>query len=180
MSNWSWPAFLREIEATEKSWIIKGTSPGPGMVGWIPQPLGQFAAMLMDAMAASQVSRPVFLDAGSGPGTKVLLAAALFGIRGYGIELSADMAHAAQARGADTLIADCLTYDGYGMADIVLLNRPVAGRQAECEQRVRDLMHRGAVLIHVNGRSDPGTDWGWELVSQEYGEPVTGVWRKPS
>jgi hypothetical protein len=64
VSNWSWPAFLREIEATEKSWIIKGASPGPGMVGWIPQPAGQFTAMLMDAMAASQVSRPVFLDAG--------------------------------------------------------------------------------------------------------------------
>lgn len=178
MSDWSWPSFLREIDAIEKSWIIRGAKPAPGMVGWIPQPVGQFTAMLMDAVAASRVTRPVFLDVGSGPGSKVLLATALFGIRGYGIELSQDMAHFAQARGVDTLSVDALQYDGYGLADIVLLNRPVQDRQAECEHRVRDLMRRDAILIHVNGAADPGEDWDWELISQEYGRPVAGVWRK--
>lgn len=177
----SWPFFLIELDAVENAW--RGHLPpytSKGSVPWLPYPMQQFVPLLMDAVMHCLVPEPVFLDAGCGPGTKVQLAEALFGLKGYGIDISAVLVGAAHDRGIDAEAADCLQFDRYDMADIVLLNRPVSDPQQECEERVRDGMKPGAILIQVNGRADPGRDWGWAGISQEYGEPVCGVWRKPS
>lgn len=176
----SWPFFLTELDAVENAW--RGSLPpyaSKGSVPWLPFPMPQFTVFLMDAIRNCLVPEPLFLDAGCGPGTKIQLAEALFGVRGYGIDISPVLVGAAQDRGVDAIVADVLEFDRYDMADILLLNRPVSDPQQECEERVRDGMKPGAILIHVNGRADPARDWGWIMISQEWGEPACGVWRKP-
>jgi SAM-dependent methyltransferase len=176
----SWARVLTDLQAAETR--AGGLAPhvGHGSVPWLPYPVAQFLPLLADAvMNCLTTTEPLFLDVGCGWGTKIALAEAMFGLRGCGIDISPVMIAGASDRGVDAVEADCMVFEGYDKPDIVLLNRPVWDRQQECEERVRDGMRPGAILIHVNGRADPGEHWGWIPISQEYGEPVCGVWRKP-
>ena len=155
---------------------------------WLPFPRGQFIALLADAVEAvpARFERghagavflpPRFLDVGAGTGTKMRLAAALFGLEVSGIEIVPELAAEARAAGLDVELADAFGYGGYHRAEIVYVNRPSTD-MAGLETRVMDGMAPGAVLMLVNGRGGPGLDK-WTLITQEWGEPVHGAWVKP-
>jgi SAM-dependent methyltransferase len=199
-----WPSFLRELQATESSWnAVPIRYPREDAVPWLPFPLGQFVTLLTEAVAVSppgppahevpaiteEFGQPRFLDVGSGPGTKVRLAQALFGLNAYGIDIVPRFISEAQAHGARCMLKDAFelpvkgirggTLDPWGYADfqIVYVNRPSAN-QDELEHLVMDRMAPDSVLIAVNWRNDPGKE-GWLLAYQEYGDPVCGVFIKP-
>jgi trans-aconitate methyltransferase len=176
-----WPELLRRLQAQEAKWALRKIDyPREDAVGFIPYGIPQFVVLLIDALAACR-GRPSFLDVGCGPGTKCQIAAAFF-VRAHGIDLDPEMIAEAKARGASDVtaeVADAFTWDRYGEFAIVYVNRP-STLQDKLEKRVCDLMAPGAVLIACNWRNDPATLAGFELVAQEWGEPVRGVWRKPA
>jgi hypothetical protein len=67
--------------------------------------------------------------------------------------------------------------NGYADFQIVLVNRP-SGLQDELESLIMEKMSSDAVLIAVNWRNNPAKQ-GWIPVSEEFGEPVCGVYIKP-
>jgi SAM-dependent methyltransferase len=176
----------------------------------MPFPIPQFITLMADAIMAAPPSQgpgnfamrmddepygpPKFLDVGCGPGTKVRLAEALFGVRGYGIDIVPRFVAEAQAHGVNARLADAFTFGGdpdggdpallsslslnnYSGYQIVYVNRP-SSMQDELEGLVMERMASDAALIAVNWRNDPGKQ-GWIPQAQEYGEPVCGVWIKP-
>lgn len=196
-----WPSFLRELQATEQSWNSTPVRyPREDAVPWLPFPLSQFVTLLTEAVMVAPPSsgNPIinedpygsvrFLDVGCGPGTKVRLAEALFGVRGYGIDIVSRFIHEAQAHGVRAILKDAFDFPakgepmtgsalGYSDFQIVYVNRPSA-LQDDLEKLVMERMASDAVLIAVNWRHDPGKD-GWFMQHQEYGDPVCGVWVKP-
>jgi SAM-dependent methyltransferase len=201
-----WPSFLRELQATETAWNATPIRyPREDAVPWLPFPLGQYVTLLTEAVAVSPpgppdrgmamlprddeaYGQPRFLDVGCGPGTKVRLAQALFGLNAYGIDIVSRFIAEAQAHGAACLLKDAFEFPakgepmttgawGYSDFQIVYVNRPSAN-QDELEHLVMERMASDSVLIAVNWRNDPGKK-GWLLAYQEYGDPVCGCWIKP-
>lgn len=163
--------------ATEESRIAK-FNPPEGCFGWLPYPIASFITYLSDAV--QEATGPRFLDAGCGPGTKLVIAEALFGLQVAGLEIVPAYVAQARARGLRVGLTDARTWQGYGSADIVYFNRPVAEQEA-FEKHVMENMRRGGVLISVNGRTRP-SEAGWIIVAEEIGDPrapVHGVWQKP-
>ena len=119
--------------------------------------------------------------------TKVRLAEAMFGLRGFGIDIVPRFVSEAQAHGVNALVQDAFDFpegggplgltSGYRDFDILLVNRP-SSMQDELEELVMDRMRPDAVLIAVNWRNSPSKA-GWIAVAEEFGEPVCGVWVKP-
>lgn len=199
-----WPSLLRELAATESAWNTQPVRyPREDAVHWMPFPLGQFVTLLTEAVAVAappspntsgateQYGQPRFLDVGAGPGTKVRLASALFGLNAYGIDIVPRFVHEAQAHGAAVMLKDAFDFPEHGVAatdvawgyaefQIVYVNRPSA-LQDELEGLIMERMATDAVLIAVNWHNDPGKS-GWFTQYQEYGgtgSPVCGVWIKP-
>ena len=175
MSWREWRHFLEDITEEENMWRGRDvTYPGERhkIVGWFPCPIAPFVSLLTEAMLA--VPGPRFLDVGAGPGTKVALASKLFGLDAAGIELAPEMV--VPGRGVE--LGDARTYRGYGLADVVYMNRPILPPQS-LERLVMQYMRPGAVLILVNAVTRP-SDEGWHIVSEELAPgPVSGVWAKP-
>lgn len=200
-----WPSFLREMDATEQAWKSHSVRyPRSDAVPWMPFPIPQFITLLADAVMAAPPSQgrgsfgrdmdemygpPRFLDVGCGPGTKIRLAEAMFGLRGFGIDIVPRFVAEAQAHGVKAWVADAFEFGAeeggakiagqtaYSDFQIVMVNRP-SSLQDELESLVMDRMASDAVLIAINWRNDPGKQ-GWIMQAQEYGEPVCGVWIKP-
>ena len=203
MPDVHWPSLLRELNATETAWNSQPVKyPREDAVHWMPFAIGQFVTLLTEAMmvAAPAMDRqvtgetygsPRFIDIGCGPGTKVRLAEALYGLNAYGIDIVPRFVHEAQAHGAAVMLRDAfefpehgvpVTTDAWGYADfqIVYVNRPSA-LQNELEPLIMERMAPDAVLMAVNWHNDPGKA-GWFCQHQEYGgpgSPVAGVWVKP-
>lgn len=181
-----WPSFLRQIHALEQSWNAhRVTYPRDDAVPFLPFPIPQFISMLADAVMAAPttwseelgVSAPVtFLDVGCGPGTKVRLAEALFGMKGYGIDIVPAFVAEAQGVGVSAILYDAFYYADYGKYDILWVNRP-STLQDDLEKIICEGMRGDAVLMAGNWRHDPA-EFGLEMVAQEYERPVCGVWRK--
>jgi SAM-dependent methyltransferase len=179
-----WPGFLRELNASEYGWsqhVVKYSR--ADAVPWMPYAIPSFVSMLTEAVmvappdARSEIPGPArFLDVGCGPGTKMRLAAAMFGLDAWGIDIVPAFISEARAHGCQALLRDAFEYDGYDNHEIVLVNRP-STLMDDLEFQVMDQMAPGAVLIAVNWRNTPGKN-GWTLISQEWGEPVRGVWVK--
>jgi SAM-dependent methyltransferase len=202
-----WPSFLRELNATEQAWRqYEVRYSREDAVPWMPFPMPLFVTLLTDAVEVAPPSRPRgpavtgwgrelkaprFLDVGCGPGTKVRLASALFGVDGYGIDIVPRFVAEAQAHGVQAWLQDAFEFPegdprniqagalmpGYADFQIVYVNRPSA-LQDDLENLVMERMAPDAVLIAVNWRNNPGKA-GWIPVSEEFGEPVRGVWVKP-
>jgi len=201
MPDVHWPSFLRELAATETAWNTQPVRyPREDAVPWLPFPMSQFVTLLTEAvtvappqppnglLGSQEHTAPRFLDVGCGPGTKVRLAKAMFGLNAYGIDIVSRFISEAQAHGAACMVKDAfdlpaggvpMTTSAWGYSDyqIVYVNRP-SSMQDELEQLVMDRMAPDAVLIAVNWRNDPGKQ-GWFMQHQEYGDPVCGVWVKP-
>ncbi len=179
-----WPAYLAGLWAEEREWIGRPVSyPVGGCVPWVPLHLPEWMAYMTDALAGiPEVEQPVYLDVGCGPATKVRLASALFGLTAWGIEISPELYGAAAERcrgavGVGVEQADALTWEGYGEFDVISVYRVSSSRQRELEERIRDQMKPGAVLMLVSGISQPREDWGWHVLAEEWGESH-GVWQK--
>lgn len=180
----AWPLFLHAVAETEDYWTTASREGLPaGGVPFIPMKIADFMLYLTEAVLALVPGppQPRFLDVGAGPGTKTRLAEAL-GLAAEGIEVSATLVREANRHRDPPLVihADARDWDGYGRYDVVLLNRPVDGRQMPAfEAKVMKALRPGAVLIHANGWTSPA-DLGWHPVYVKTpGNPVTGVWRKP-
>jgi len=149
-----------------------------GTFGWLPYSIANFILYLSDAVMYAP--GPKFLDVGCGPGTKLIVAEALFGLQVAGIEIVPEWAHQARLSGLRVQCWDARTWEGYREADIVYHNRPV-DPQEPFERHVMEHMRSGAVLIAVNARLR-ASDEGWPQIAEEYADPrapVAGVWRKP-
>lgn len=181
-----WPSFLRQIHALETSWnTIKVSYPREDAVPFLPFPIPQFISMLTDAVMAATISVPgkdglpasTFLDVGCGIGTKVRLAEAMFGVRGFGIDIVPSFVAEARQSGVSSAVIDAFDFSEYGQFDIIFANRP-STLQDDLEKLICGSMSRGAVLMAANWRHDPA-EFGLEGVALEYGRPVCGVWRRP-
>jgi hypothetical protein len=182
-----WPAFLREIRDTEERWrdVDRENLP-PHSVPYLPYPPGDFILLLAEALLAADSStggRALrFLDAGCGPGTKMRIAER-FGLDAEGIDCQQALVNEANRGRARpwASVADVTTWDRYGQFDIVNYYRPVDGQaMPAAEQHVMTCIRPGAILIHVQGITDPATlGWQW-LYSRGLPPVVTGVWRKPA
>jgi trans-aconitate methyltransferase len=146
----------------------------PARFGWEPYPPAEFSRLL-DAAVAVAPAR-TFLDAGCGPGTKCLMAAAR-GLVAAGVELVPEYADAARACGVDVTVCDVAEYDGYQAWGIVYVNCPYRREPDEIcfETWLHGQLSPGAVLLAVNSRIVPG---GWRAVVHEPGE-WRGVYVKP-
>lgn len=190
MPDLHWPTFLRELQSSEDHWRNRDVKyPREDAVPWMPFPLAQFSALLLEAVSAC--SRPyhpllqfghgpaeglMFLDVGCGPGTKCRLARELYDLDVYGIDIVPRFVGEAQAHHIKATVQDAFEYKSYKRFDIVLVNRP-SGLQDELENLIMREMDSDAVLIAVNWRNDPAKQ-GWTVQFQEYGEPVCGVFVK--
>lgn len=183
-----WPLFLRKLDAREHYWNARRiTYPRPDAVPFMPYSMQLFAALLMDAVMNlpgrfaydpfGRTRRARFLDVGCGPGTKMQLAEQLFSLDVRGIDIVPEFIAEARSYCLDAEVADAFDYADYDQAAIVLVNRP-SGLQDDLEKLVMSRMAPGALLIAINWRNEPGRA-GWRTISQEYGEPVRGVWAKP-
>lgn len=171
-----WPAFLARIQAIEREWLGKGHHGSPESVPWMPLSISRFVMYLTDAVAVSPGTQ--FLEVGCGPGSKSLLAAALFDLEAYGFDIDPDMVAAALDNGMVACVADALKYPAYHQPDILYLNKPLhLPLEAELEHRVYQDMKPGAVLILANAATRPPADW--LPVTAEW-DMNTGVFRKPA
>jgi hypothetical protein len=180
-----WPLFLRAIAALEDHWTTAGRENlPPGSVPFIPMHLGDFMLYLTEAILAAEASPGGirFLDVGAGPGGKVRVAEAL-GLRAAGIEVDPVLVREANRHRDEPLVihADARQWDGYRDFEIVLLNRPVDGRQMPAfETQVMSSLRPGTVLIHANGLINPGEQMAWQTIYvKTAANPVTGIWQKP-
>jgi len=170
-----WPAFLARIHAIEREWMGKGNQGVAQSLPWMPFSISRFVMYLTDAVCAAPGTE--FLEVGCGPGSKALLAAALFDLDAYGFDLDEDMVKAALDNGANACVADALKYPAYGGADIVYVNKPLhLPLEADLERKVYEDMKPGAVLILANGATRPPVQW--YPVSVEW-DMNTGVFQKP-
>ena len=183
MSWDEWAGLMGSLDAEEQRWRRQPARPAGWAikpmecVGWLPYPMFDFIALLAEAMPA--VQGPKFLDVGCGPGTKMRIAEVMFGMNVAGLEISPSLATAAREAGLAVEETDARAWLGYGEADLVFLNRPVAPPE-RLERHIMRLMKPGAVLISVNGATSPARHAGWDVVSEEYGPgPVKGIWVKP-
>ncbi len=203
MTEIHWPSFLRELDATEQAWNSRPVRyPREDAVPWMPVAIPTFVTLLTEAMMVAppcldshsfdHYGQVRFLDVGCGPGTKVRLAQAMFGVKGYGIDIVPRFVAEAEANGVSARIADAFDFpaggdgnggvmsvNGLGYSDfqVVLVNRP-SSLQDELEPLIMERMASDSVLICVNWRHNP-EKYGWFAHHTEYGEPVMGVFVKP-
>lgn len=202
MPDVHWPSFLRELDATEHAWNSRPVRyPREDAVPWMPIAIPTFITLLTEAMMVAppcmdgvsamgdHYGKVRFLDVGCGPGTKVQLAQAMFGVLGFGIDIVPRFIAEAEARGVQARVADAFEFPasggalslngGLGYADfqVVLANRP-SSMQDELEHLIMDRMASDSVLICVNWKHSPEKE-GWIAQYTEYGEPVMGVYIKP-
>jgi SAM-dependent methyltransferase len=189
-----WPSFLRQIYALEQSWNAhKVRYPREDAVHFLPFPIPQFISLLTEAVQAAPTrwdqnhdggpreefrpARNTFLDVGCGPGTKIQLAQALFGLQGYGIDIIPAFIAEAQQAGVKAGLIDAFDFNSYDAFDIVFANRP-STLQDKLEKLLAQSLAPQCVLIAANWRHDPA-EFGLEMIAKEYERPVCGVWRKP-
>lgn len=187
MVGGEWPLLLRQLNDREQAWNRRVVYSRPDAVPFLPYPLPRFAMFLQEAMAAlpswacydpfGLPKQPRMLDVGCGPGTKLQLARALYGLDCTGIDLVPEYVAETRQAGIEAHVADAFNY-GYSAYSLVLVNRP-SSRQDELEALICERMAPGAVLIALNWRNDPAKLARFDCVSQEWGEPVHGVWAKP-
>jgi trans-aconitate methyltransferase len=158
-----------------RDWSGKAAG-GPAFTPFMPFPLIEFAALLLEALPAADGDK--FLDVGCGPGAGLLIARDLCGLREHGIDLNPELAVAARALGLSAEAADAEAWDRYGDYDITWLNRPLRDRDRELalEKRIWDAMAPGAVVICANLEEPPPSRW--YTVLDAWDSDRRGIWAK--
>ena len=147
----------------------------PACLPWMPFSWPAFVALVAEALP--EVGGDRFLEVGCGPGSKMILADAIFGLSTRGVERVPEYVKAARQQGLIVTETDALAYDGYGDADLVFFNRAFADQEKELqlEATVYDKMKPGAVVIAVNVLAPPVS---WYLVLDD-NEVRRWIYQKP-
>jgi hypothetical protein len=169
-------AVLREAFEDDRAYMLQG---GDKLrTSWMPFQPADFAAMLLECMAEAEGD--LFLEVGSGVGTKSLIARNLFGLITFGIEYDETLATVAEQRGRGPVwVGDALTYpQGYQHADIIWMYRPFrdAGLQDSLEQRVYGEMKSGAIVFGGALENQPA---GFSVILDDWDTGHRGAWKKP-
>lgn len=168
---------IRQVMKEEAQWFAQGDPRSPTNP-WMPFQPADFLAILFDCVAEMRGRK--FIDVGCGPGTKMLLADRLYGLEPEGIEISAEMAAAAEKHGrvyhGDAGDTPPGFYSGY---DLIWLYRPFRDPVLEqrLEARVMDEMKPGAILAGGGWEICPA-DHRWITVVDDW-ELRRGAWMKP-
>lgn len=173
---------LSDTMAEDLQWLSHGRVPGqkpdPVYNPWMPFQMAEFVALLAECVAYSEGR--VFLDVGSGVGTKVQVAKILFGLEAYGIEYDQDMMVHATGKERTTILADALTCnpEHYWNADIIWMYRPFRDslQQAKLEHRIFELMKPGAIIAGAQWENAPN---GFEIIVDDWEIGHRGAFKKP-
>lgn len=179
---------LRGVAGDEARYLMYGDRHDPVYLPWMPFQWADFIALLAECVPEAE--GPLFCDIGSGTGTKMRIAAGLFGLTPFGVERDFGLAVSGEASarawpgggagaGGDVLVEDALDLPGayWGQFDIVWMYRPFRdpARQGRLEQRVYGGMRRGAIFA---GGALEAFPWGWRTVVDDY-DMRRGAWKKP-
>lgn len=148
-------------------------------LGWMPFQMADFIGIMTEAIR--ETDGPLFLEVGSGIGTKMMVARYLFGLTTHGIEYSETLATVAKQkhRGSVT-VADALSLaeGSYSRADIIWMYRcfrdPVL--QDQLEQRIYGEMKPGAIFAGAALERAPDN---WPIVVDDFDCGNRGAWKKP-
>lgn len=164
------------VSDTWRQKITQGDDERPRFLPWMPFPRPVFAGMLYEAAAESPGDR--FLAIGCGPGPEMLIARELFGLDAHGFDRVPEYVDAACELGLDAIVADALTWPGYGHYDIIWFNRPFRDPAPEqvLEDKVWADMRPGAVVMCANLEHPPPSRW--PLILDDW-EARRGIWMKP-
>lgn len=143
---------------------------------YMPFSWPDFIALVAEALP--ETTGDLFLDIGCGPGSKMLLAEAVFGLTVRGIERVSEYVAAARARGLVVAEVNALDWGGYGHHDLVFFNRVFADQalEAQLEEQIWKALRPGAVVIAVNMVAPPPLDW-WLVLDDS--EVRRWIVRKP-
>lgn len=160
----------------ERSWQANRPDGDAIITPFMPFPMFGFIAMLAEAMPEIRGGR--FLDIGSGPGAKMLVAASLFGLDVRGFDISEPMAQYARSIGLNVEQADAMNYDHYHEADLVWFHRVFRhpGAEAALEAKLWPQIAPGTVVICANLEHAPPSSWFIVLDDMEIRR---GIWSKP-
>lgn len=146
-------------------------------LGWMPFQMGDYIALMSEAIR--DCDGPVYLEVGSGIGTKMVVAKYLFGLQVSGIEYSETLATVAQQkhRGPVAVIDALSIYEGaYSYADIIWMYRcfrdPVL--QDQLEQRIYSEAKSGAVFVGAALENPPN----WLTIVDDIDSGNRGAWKK--
>jgi SAM-dependent methyltransferase len=146
-----------------------------------PYPIARFGAILQFLVYGEDLHhmpRPrSFLEVGCGVGTKVVLAAKMFGLKSVGIDIFPEYVESAaqliQAHDlhAAALLQDATSFAYYHDFDIIFCNSPLWSWDDEHRLEVKILsdMKPGAVIMLGNAKV---RDLGWRLLTEEIALPV--------
>lgn len=173
---------LAETMAEELEWLshgrVPGEAPDPVYNPWMPFQLADFIAIMSECVVQSEGD--VFLEVGSGPGTKVEVARELFGLKAYGLERDKEMFRYAHKAGRATILCDALTAnpEHYRVADIIWLYLPFRDQlaQAILEHQIYADMKPGAIIAGAALINPPE---GFEIVIDDLDGGDRGAWKKP-
>jgi hypothetical protein len=166
---------LNWVQKTEYDWLLTGDQKDV-YTPWMPFQPADFIAIISECVA--QVDGPLFLDVGSGPGTKMRLAQMLFGLTVHGIERNPQMAHAAVSECiGDCFIGDALEFSHYGDYDLIWLYRPIKTPEFQrvLEQKIYAEARSGAIVAGGALEHHPE---GWITVLDDW-DLRRGAWKKP-
>jgi len=171
---------LAETMAEDLEWLTHGRVPGqkpdPVYNPWMPFQMADFVAIMTECVAQSEGR--MFLDVGSGIGTKLAVAQELFDLEAMGIEYDPVMAGYADDSGRVTLTCDALKYEGYDRYDIIWMYRPFRDplSQAKLEHKIYEAMKPGAIIAGAALCAPPH---GFEIIIDDWEIGCRGAWKKP-
>jgi hypothetical protein len=179
-------AELAKLEMAQLARERETTDPDPEIWRWSPLELPEFARMLEVARSAAMdgLRRLVFMEAGSGIGTKLHVAQYHFDMTAIGYEVNPEYIAKARELRVTTHQCDFRTESpDWGEGDIIYIARPFKSNEADTvapdsveiawEQSVHYAMRPGAVLMAAYAAVKP-RDW-----PCFYRQPFRGVWVKP-
>jgi hypothetical protein len=169
-------AALTAAGQLEREWAGKLPDTDRSRTPFMPFPVPQFLALLLEALPAAPGSR--FLDVGAGPGSKMMLARDICELDVTGIEANDEYAQAALSQGLNVLTCDALDFDGYGEHDLIWLYRPLRDPdlQAGLEKVIWDGMAPGAVVMCAGLEAPPPSPQFWPELDDW--ELHRGIYRK--
>jgi SAM-dependent methyltransferase len=182
-------ALALDVQQVEHKYLLHGPRRDPILNPWMPYQAADFVAIVWECLP--ELKGVNFLDVGCGPGTKMRIAAGLFGLTVHGVEIDAAMSfEAAKAQfkdNADIEQGDALEYRGYADMDIIWLYRPFRDPLSEfkLEQKILEEMKPGAIIAGASWEIDVPAK-GWQTIVDDClispdgaSHIVRGAWQKP-
>jgi SAM-dependent methyltransferase len=179
---------VSDVQQTEHRYLLHGPRHDPILNPWMPYQPADFIGIVWECLP--ELTGEHFLDVGCGPGTKMQIAEALFGMTAWGIEIDKDMADEARKEfGTQVATGDALEFSLiYEDADLIWLYRPFRDPAAEykLEQHIIGKMKPGAILAGGMWDTDVAA-LGWQVIVDDCiispggaAQIIRGAWQKPA